>query len=381
MMKKKIGMFIVFLILGALAGIGTGAILENASVELQTDPKGIGLALLAFALALYVQIYIHELGHLLFGRLTGFQFVSFRIGSVLVKRNEEGALALYKYSLPGTGGQCLMFPPETMTTSAIVLYNMGGAIMNILTALLAAILLQGGSDSYFPKIFLTALLIMGILSALLNGIPLKISGQPNDGYNMLQILKDAVAREAFQKQLAVNGYLSDGIRLRDMDPELFELPEGADMNNLLISTVTVSKVSYLLDQRKFSRGKELSEELLRGSFELFPIHAHELRLELLFQELINGNDINKVEGFLTKEMKAYLKSTESFPSHGRTLYAYELLGRHDHERAQEERRKFEKACLTFPYGGDVEGERELVEMIDQIHRQIHPHSCGEGDHL
>ena len=64
--------------------------------------------------AFYLQTILHEGGHLVCGLLTGYRFVSFRIGSWMVQR-ENGRLRFHRYTLAGTAGQCLLAPPELTT--------------------------------------------------------------------------------------------------------------------------------------------------------------------------------------------------------------------------------------------------------------------------
>lgn len=77
-------------------------------------------------LAIILQIIIHEAGHLIGGILTGYKFSSFRIFNFMfIKENDK--LKLKKLSLAGTGGQCLMSPPEFIEGKVpYILYNLGG---------------------------------------------------------------------------------------------------------------------------------------------------------------------------------------------------------------------------------------------------------------
>ena len=59
--------------------------------------------------AFVLQIVLHEGGHLLFGLLSGYRFVSFRIFNWTLIR-QEGKFRLKRFGIAGTGGQCLMFP-------------------------------------------------------------------------------------------------------------------------------------------------------------------------------------------------------------------------------------------------------------------------------
>ena len=65
--------------------------------------------LLIFA-AYFIHAVIHEFGHLVFGLLTGYKFISFRIGNFMFIK-KEGKLRVKLFNIVGTGGQCLMMPP------------------------------------------------------------------------------------------------------------------------------------------------------------------------------------------------------------------------------------------------------------------------------
>ena len=48
---------------------------------------GIGVLSLNFMLIIFVPIIIHESGHLIFGKLTGYKYVSYRIGPYMLIKN------------------------------------------------------------------------------------------------------------------------------------------------------------------------------------------------------------------------------------------------------------------------------------------------------
>ena len=81
--------------------------------------------------AFFFHIIIHEAGHLVFGLLTGYKFSSFRVASFMWLK-EDGKLKLKRLSIAGTGGQCLMTPPDMKDGKMpLVLYNLGGSFLNI----------------------------------------------------------------------------------------------------------------------------------------------------------------------------------------------------------------------------------------------------------
>ena len=147
--------------------------------------------LLIFFIGFFLHIIIHEAGHLIFGLITGYSFVSFRIGSFTVVK-EDGKLKTKKFNIPGTAGQCLMMPPALIDGKfPFVVYNFGGVIINLIVSTLSILSVIFIKNIIFP---FNAILILtgmaGIIAVLTNGIPLKIGGIVNDAYNVVSMLKD-----------------------------------------------------------------------------------------------------------------------------------------------------------------------------------------------
>lgn len=65
----------------------------------------IALMVVAYILA----IIIHEFGHMCMGALSGYSFVSFRIGPIEIV-NESGHVKVRIKRVPGVLGQCIMIP-------------------------------------------------------------------------------------------------------------------------------------------------------------------------------------------------------------------------------------------------------------------------------
>ena len=95
------------------------------------------LAILILLFSIFLQVLLHEGGHLVCGLATGYRFVSFRIFNLTFIR-KDGKLCIKRFSLAGTGGQCLLTPPERpLEDIPTTLYNLGGVLANLLTAILA----------------------------------------------------------------------------------------------------------------------------------------------------------------------------------------------------------------------------------------------------
>ena len=65
---------------------------------------------------------------------------------------------------------------------------------------------------------------VGFITAVMNGVPMRLGAVDNDGYNALAISKSSEAAEAFWVQLSIVGQSARGVRLKDMPEEWFRVP-------------------------------------------------------------------------------------------------------------------------------------------------------------
>ena len=207
-MKKKKGKLastvgqlvgvLVYLLIGALCG---GLFLRYGETLPDSFLLTMALLLGSVYLAMTLQIAIHEAGHLVFGLLTGYRFSSYRFYSLMWIK-QDGRLRFKRLNLAGTGGQCLMVPPDWREDFPYVLYNLGGVLMNLISAALFWLLSLIAAPT--AKIFLLMGALIGLAFALLNGLPLRVGPVDNDGRNILSIRKSPAARRAFWLQMKVN---------------------------------------------------------------------------------------------------------------------------------------------------------------------------------
>ncbi len=317
--------------------------------------------MLLILVAYFVQAVIHELGHLVFGLLTGYKFISFRIGSVMLIK-ENGKLRIKLYNLVGTGGQCLMMPPPWSENLKTALYNFGGCIFNFVFAVifLAAFVLS--VKGTFWAIFSGMLAAVGFGNVLVNGIPLQVGGISNDGRNAFLLGKNPVALRAFWLQLYVNGLMSFGERMRNMPEEWFFLPSGTDLFDPMICTIGVMKYNYFYDTHDFKNAELTAEYMLRAPG-LLGLHKNELLCELLFLKIFRGAEPSEIDSLYTKELDKYIKATANYVSRRRLAFAYNLLYKRNLTMAQKCLEVFEKTVKTYPYSAEIENEKEIIELI------------------
>ncbi|MBU3144501.1 site-2 protease family protein [Clostridium sp. CF012] len=333
---------------------------NNLFVELL---KVYGLILI-FIVGFLIHIVIHEAGHLVFGLMTGYSFVSFRIGSfTLIK--EDKKLKRKKFNIPGTGGQCLMMPPDLKDGKyPFVIYNFGGVIMNLIVAIAGILVVIFVEGITFP---IDAILILvsagGIVAALTNGIPMKFSGIPNDAYNVLSMLKDQEARSSFYVQLRVNGMQSLGTRIKDMPLEMFKLKENSDLCNPLNTAVRLIEYNWHLDNMDFDSAKQCIDSFIPYLDKLVALFRNEINCERMFLELASICDKTFIDDLYDKNLKKYIKAAKFMIGKKRLLMAYEGFYNEDKNKALEYYEDTKQLAKKYPVKGEADMEIMIVEWI------------------
>ena len=370
-MKKKknygdIAAKIIMLLTGAVCGI----FIIFTMNFFGTLVKGPAAFLLMFAeamiimyIASFVQTIIHESGHLIFGLITGYKFVSFRIGHFMFIK-EKGRLKIKLYNVVGTAGQCLMMPPQWNEKIPYRLYNLGGCIMNAATALFAlAAYFAAGAEGFFA-LCMAMLAVMGLSMALTNGIPMRVGGISNDGMNAALLGKKENTLRVFWLQLYVNGLIAKGERYRNMPREWFRLPEGEELSDPICCAMGVMLYNFCFDMHEFDEAEQTINYMLNAPG-LLDVEKNELLCELLFLRVLRGAPKEEIDSLLTPKLDKYIKATANYVSRRRLAYAYQLLYLKNYSTAQKCLEVFERTAATYPYSAETENEREIIEIVKQ----------------
>lgn len=359
---KKFKDTIIQLLIGAVCGAAGGIL----AVFLLPDIEGLGdlfWMLGSLIVSFYLHIILHEGGHLVCGLLSGYKFVSFRIGSRILIQI-DGKYHLKKFSIPGTGGQCLLDPPEMVDGQyPAKLYNLGGGLSNFLFSAIAFVVTQT-SDMRIVSLVLLPFIFIGVALGATNLIPLKMGGIANDGYNILSLDKDAAGSKAFWQQLRVNKLQSDGIRLKDMDEELFDLALSDVWGNPLVDQMKLFWLQRLLDERRFCEAEAFGKKIAAGKTSI-PLFKNMVDVELLYLELIGACREDVVNARYAKDLQKYLKMVKGYPSSHRLNYAYAVRFAKDEKAAAKAKTGFEKAIKTYPMLGEIETEKMLFAEVEK----------------
>lgn len=323
------------------------------------------LSLVCLIAAVYVQIVLHEAGHLLFGLASGYRFVSFRVGSLtLIKEN--GRFRFKLYSISGTGGQCLMSPPDKpFEHLPYFWYNAGGVLMNLITGAIAFICWIMFPDLPIAiHLFLLFSFICGFFLMLMNGIPMKMSGITNDAYNILLMRRDVNSRKYLATQLSVNAASQRGVRLKDMPEEWFMDIEVTDYRNILQIAVKLLFSGRLIDLKEYDKALPYFKELMQHRDEIIGLYEKEIACELLFLELVTAYREEEIEKLYTDKLQKYILRYKAIMSSKERLRCALALHRdNEPEKAKEIYTQVLAKKDRYLLQGDVASDLDIMETM------------------
>lgn len=323
------------------------------------------MGIIAVYVAMFLQVIIHEAGHLVFGLLTGYKFSSFRILKyTFVKVN--GKIKVKKYNIPGTMGQCLMEPPEMNGgRMPVVLFNYGGVIFNVLSAGICYGVYYAIGYVSCADMFLRIMVVVGLCLGLTNGIPIKNKMLANDGYHVISMLKNQKALLSMWTQLKINAKLTEGVRIKDMPEKWFYLPADEAMQNNSEAVMGVFYCSRIVDEGRFLEAGELIEHLLNIKSAIIGLHRIQLTLDYMFCEMVEQNRKAVIDKLYTKQIAKSMKAMSCFLSTIRTEYAYALLVEKDTAKAELIMKRFKKTAKNYPYPAEIDAEYEFINLVNE----------------
>lgn len=369
---------VIKLIGGLLAGGLIGLLIGGLIVVLFTDTtwaeyidkyysidisEGVAVFLVAvvsMVVSFLVLVPVHELGHLVCGLLTGYRFVSFRIFNYTVLK-ADGRFRVKKFAVAGTGGQCLLTPPDLpLEKIPTGWYNFGGVLANIIVIAVALPFFLLPLNPFVAEA-LGVFVAVDALMLLLNGIPMMANGVGNDGYNMKLLRKNLRSRQGIVNQLRANALIQNGVRPKDMPEEFFEDPKDIDYRNALEVSIPLMYSSRLVDEMKYAEALECLETLYSHREEIMPLYTKEIACELAFLYLRTGQP-EKASELLDKDLRKYIETyRKMMSSKERLLCAIALYLEKDESKAREIFTDLKSRQDEYLLQGEVRSDLALME--------------------
>ncbi len=326
-------------------------------------------------LVLFFQLIIHEFGHLVFGLLTGYKFISYRIMFFLFTI-ENGRLKMLFLPENAFWGQCLMAPPEKNDKGNFPYYwyNAGGVVNNLFTALVMLIPLFLTTGIW--QLIAFAFAWCGIILAVLNAIP-SLDKIPNDGHNIRSMRRSVNAREAYYIQLHANAVVFKGGSYASIPDSVFAQLSGVKINNPLIVTAKFIEYYHYCHNLNFIKASEIIVQLDRAR-DILKYHADLISLERIFIMIINEDYTNaqiRLDNLPTNVRPALMNSKEIDKK--RILLAINaLMGKNEQATAQLYQQA-SQAARQFHLRGVAQDELKVIEYIknkyeESLHKSTIP---------
>lgn len=354
--EQQKGQMIVVIIFGIF-----GFLAMYYSIELLGEGFIISIiyAGLCLIISFFIHILLHEIGHIIGGLLSGYQFMMFRLSNTLWIKTNEG-ISKRKQTIPGIAGQALMVPPkaEDEELPPFFVYHASGIIMNLLTAV-ALILLANRIDSST----ISGLLILSAIVALFCGLTNAIPMRGTDGYNIVQQVKNKEARVSMLASMYMYQDLILGESFEDLQKYV-----TVDENNSFADPEAVSLYSlrgaYYLEKLDFEAARRIYETLWNHFDQLIEPHKPEVGLSYLFTLLLTEPthpDINKIMQSKFYKNSLKVKQVDTF-----RLFATEALYLDDNaQRAQDLLDKGQQYISQAPTISEENLEIKLYEYLNK----------------
>lgn len=322
--------------------------------------------IISFYLSLVLHTFFHELGHMACAKIRGWKFISFMLFGIVLTKKDKG-FRFSRYKIPGALGQCLMIPPEDGDTDfGIAFYNAGGVIMNFLLLLTAIVAFILGKDIFpgYIILFLVTFICVGAFMMLINAIPLKISGLPNDGMNIVSLGKDKFCSEIFLCSMRAVASMQKGCRISEFLDRYITEDVKIDYSNTIHVMALSFDYSRALDLKDFDKAYSLMDGINAHLYLLPKIYRLEFGMENVFLSLVRGCSDTEIDKLLDDETKKYMEGVASLrPSGLRVRYAIALLYEKDVEKAERIYGLFQKLCSKYYLPGEALSEKQLLDYL------------------
>jgi len=309
-----------------------------------------------------VSIPLHELGHLFFGRLTGYRLVMFRFFVWVIYRDEgRWTIRTCRTGMPLTA-QCQMIPDVSEDRFRFGWYNAGGVIVNVILAMICfTVWAVVDITSLWAIVWFVGLVINTAL-VIVNGVPIS-KELMTDGWNMKEAMRSDVSRGDLYRVFRITGAQADGVTSAEMPAEWFDAPGGKPPDSTFGWVRVMMSADRLaaIGDREEAVATYASIDVSR----LPRFYAGNVLAELWYAQLVYGLGPQIDPNRMPKPLKAFMKMT--IPTAFRLKAAIAAFVHHDPLEAHA---MLDRARAALPGAGSegliVMERAEIDELMTRI---------------
>ncbi len=249
-------------------------------------------------------VLIHELGHLVFGFITGYKFISFKILCFNIYKKGTIKIMYDPFTL-AIPGQCLMKP----NNRRYALYNLGGLIFSYIFSIVLLVLFFRLSNIFIAEI-LYGCFIINTLLAIINSLYTK--NGINDICNFINCKRSELFLESLLYQLDVIASLTS-------DNKFKSIYNPSDDVKHTPSNISIAKLKYFKAfHEKNNETMEKYYSLLKGYYNktTFSILKLPALIIILNHEFIIKKDetlvVKTIKRIKNKDLKTYKKFKQEY---------------------------------------------------------------------
>ena len=203
---------------------------------------------------LFMQIILHEVGHLLGGLITGWQLVYIQLHRFIIKKTDKGIEIMVVEDL---GYRCIMYPKSF--SSDPFLYTIGGCIINLLSGIIGIIFLITIPMNSVLWLYVWSFAVFGIGMFFMNWIE-SLSRVCNDKACYRMLKENLYTKLCHNLQLIIAKDLMTGLTYKQIGKESIYLYSNKAVNDIEVYQV-VLEYYYFLDIQKYMRAGQALESI------------------------------------------------------------------------------------------------------------------------
>ena len=280
-------------------------------------PKGLDILwfcliqIICLPLSLFIFVFFHEFGHFVFGLISGYEFVSFKVGPFEWKKDNDKVKLNFAWQNTLVLGQCLMAPPKLKkkTQTKFYLYNAGGLIFSYIENIVS-ILLVLFVPILFVKWILLPIVLVGLFLTLNNSLYSKFG--VNDVCNHINVKNNPKYIDSIMFQLEMLSNISKGKRYgaKCLYKGYFE-----DKLNHITIPVVQFKFYQAIEHNRFDEAKELANVMRKNYNKMaFWVQRLAFYFEILYADIVLEMDMKAFKRDFRRigdKEKEYCKKTGS----------------------------------------------------------------------